>query len=266
MLDMLSGETRVFVIIGHPIAQVKAPGGMTRGFAERGRNAVVIPIHVLPEDVDRFIEALGPIRNVDGIIATVPHKFAARRHCRVVSERADFLESTNIVRRHPDGGWYGDMSDGLGFVRAMMQTGCQPEGRRALLIGAGGAGSAIALQMLDSGVAELAIHDSDTARRDGLIAKLLKVHPGKVRAGSMDPSGFDIVANATPMGMNAGDPLPVEVDKLKSGVFVGDVITAPEVSPLLEIARSMGCRTQTGVGMFLAQRELMLDFLEGKAI
>ena len=104
------------------------------------------------------------------------------------------------------------------------------------------------------------------ARRDGLIAKLLKVHPGKVRAGSMDPSGFDIVANATPMGMKAGDPLPVEVDKLKSGIFVGDVITAPEVSPLLEIARSMGCRTQTGVGMFLAQRELMLDFLEGKAI
>ncbi|MFC7397806.1 shikimate dehydrogenase family protein [Chelatococcus sp. GCM10030263] len=266
MLDMLNGETRIFVIIGHPIAQVKAPAGMTKGFAERGRNAAVIPIHVLPEHVDAFIDALEPIRNVDGIIATVPHKFAARRHCASVSKRANLLDSANIVRRNPDGAWYGDMTDGLGFVRAMMQTGCQPEGKRALLVGAGGAGSAIGLQMLDSGVAELAIYDMDRARRDALIEKLSSVHPGKVMAGSTDPAGFDIVANATPMGMKQDDPLPIDAENLKAGTFVGDVITVPEVSPLLEIARRIGCRTQTGVGMFLAQRELMLDFFEGKPI
>lgn len=266
MLEMLSGETRVFVIIGHPIAQVKAPAGMTKGFAERGRNAIVVPIHVLPEDVDGFIDALGPIRNIDGIIATVPHKFAARRHCATVSARAQLLESANVVRRNADGSWHGDMTDGLGFVAAMMQTGCRPQGQRALLVGAGGAGSAIGLQLLDSGVAELAIHDMDEAKRGSLIAKLSGMHPGKLIAGSVDPTGFGIVANATPMGMKDGDPLPVEAAKLKPETFVGDVITLPEVSPLLEAARRIGCKTQTGVGMFLAQRELMLDFLEGKPI
>ncbi len=266
MLEMLSGETRIFVIIGHPIAQVKAPAGMTKGFVERGRNAIVVPIHVLPENVDAFIEALGPIRNVDGIIATVPHKFAARRHCSSVSARARLLDSANVVRRNADGSWDGDMTDGQGFVSAMMQTGCEPWGQRALLVGAGGAGSAIGLQLLDSGVAELAVHDMDGAKRDALIAKLSGMHPGKVVTGSADPTGFGIVANATPMGMKQGDPLPVEVGRLKPETFVGDVITVPEVSPLLDAARRIGCRTQTGVGMFLAQRELMLDFLEGKPI
>ncbi|WP_439498173.1 shikimate dehydrogenase family protein [Bosea sp. (in: a-proteobacteria)] len=264
MLDMLSGETRVFVLIGHPIAQVKAPGPVTKGFVARGLNAALIPIHVLPENVGAFIDALGPVCNVDGIIATIPHKFAAQRHCKTLSDRARLLTSANVIRRGPGRAWHGDMLDGLGFVRAMVEAGCEPAGKPALLIGAGGAGSAIGLQLLDSGVTELAVHDMDSGRRDALIARLSGAHPGRVRIGSTDPSGFGIVANATPMGMREGDPLPVEADRLTADMFVGDVITAPEVSPLLEIARGLGCKTQTGVGMFLAQRELIIDFLVGK--
>lgn len=266
MLEMLSGETRIFVIIGDPIAQVKSPAGLTRGFAERGRNAAVIPIHVLPADVDNFIAALGPVRNVDGIVVTVPHKFAARRHCAALSDRARLLDSANVMRRGPGGAWYGDMLDGLGFVRALGQAGADPRGGRALLIGAGGAGSAIGLQLLDSGAAELAVHDMDAGRRDALVARLSSAHPGRVRAGSADPSGFTIIANATPMGMRTEDPLPVEVARLAPDMFIGDVITVPDVSPLLEAGRRLGCRTQTGLAMFLAQRELILDFLEGKPL
>lgn len=266
MLEMLNGETRIFVIIGHPIAQVKAPAGLTQLLAERGRNAVVIPIHVLPENVDAFIAALGPIQNVDGIVVTVPHKFAAQRHCATMTERARVLTSANVMHRGPGRAWHGDMLDGLGFVRGIVQAGCEPRGRRALLVGAGGAGSAIGLQLLESGVSELAVHDMDADRRDALIGRLSGPHPGRVTAGSPDPAGFDIVANATPMGMRPGDPLPIEADRLTPATFVGDVITAPEVSPMLEIARHLGCRTQTGVGMFLAQRELIVDFLEGKQV
>lgn len=266
MLEMLSGETRIFVIIGHPIAQVKSPAGVTRGFAERGLNAALIPIHVLPEDVDSFVAALGPLQNVDGIVATIPHKFAVQRHCATLSDRARLLASANVVRRGPGGAWHGDMLDGLGFVSAMRQAGGEPEGKRALLIGAGGAGSAIGLQLLDSGVAELAVHDMDAGRRDALIERLSSAHPGRVRAGSTDPAGFGVIANATPVGMRAGDPLPVEVERLAGDMFVGDVITVPEVSPLLEAARRLGCKTQTGINMFLAQRELILDFLEGKPV
>jgi shikimate dehydrogenase len=266
MLDMLSGETRIFVIIGHPIAQVKSPAGITRGFVERGINAALIPIHVLPEDVDGFIAALGPVLNVDGIVVTIPHKFAARQHCTTLSDRARLLDSANVLRRGKDRAWHGDMLDGVGFVRAMRQAGGEPEGKRTLLIGAGGAGSAIGLQLLDSGVEELAIHDMDAGRRDALVARLASAHPGRVRAGSTDPTGFGIIANATPMGMRPDDPLPVEVEKLAPSMFIGDVITAPEVSPLLEAGRRLGCKTQTGVNMFLAQRELIVDFLEGKPV
>lgn len=266
MLEMLSGETRIFVIIGHPIAQVKSPAGVTRGFAERGINAALIPIHVLPEDVDSFIAALGPVQNVDGIVVTIPHKFAAQRHCKTLSDRASLLGSANVLRRGPGGAWHGDMLDGLGFVRAMRQAGGEPEGKRALLIGAGGAGSAIGLQLLDSGVAELAVHDMDAGRRDALVERLARAHPGRVRAGSTDPSGFGIIANATPMGMRADDPLPVEIEKLAPDMFIGDVITVPEVSPLLAAGRRLGCKTQTGVNMFLAQRDLILDFLKGKSV
>ena len=158
------------------------------------------------------------------------------------------------------------MLDGVGFVRAMRQAGGEPAGERALLIGAGGAGSAIGLQLLDAGVSELAIHDMDAGRRDALISRLSAAYPRRVRAGSTDPDGFGIIANATPLGMRAGDPLPVAVEKLAPGMFIGDVITAPEVSPLLEAGRSLGCKTQTGLNMFLAQRELIVDFLEGKPV
>jgi shikimate dehydrogenase len=93
-----------------------------------------------------------------------------------------------------------------------------------LLIGAGGAGSAIGLALLDAGLRELAIHDADASRRDALIGKLAQAHPGKVAIGSPDPSGFDSVSNATPAGMKEGDPLPIEIGKLAPSTFVSDVV------------------------------------------
>ena len=171
------------------------------------------------------------------------------------------------ARRNADGTWHGDMLDGTGFVAGIQKAGCVTQGQRALLAGAGGAGSAIALALLEAQVSGLAIHDADAIRRDALIARLLTRFPGRVGTGSSDPFGFGIIANATPMGMRAGDPLPVDVARLMSEMFVGDVITVPEVSPLLAAARKAGCGTQTGVGMFRQVLELMIAFLlEGRVL
>ncbi len=257
----LNGETRVLAIIGDPIAQVKSPAGVTQALVERGRNAVLVPIHVTPADVDDFIRGASRAKNFDGIIVTVPHKFAAYRHCATATERAHFLGAVNILRRNADGGWHGDQLDGAGFVDGIRAAGCTPEGSRALLAGAGGAGSAIALALLEAGVAELAIHDDDAARRDALLARLEARYGDRVRPGSADPSGCTLVVNATPAGMRAGDPYPVQVDELTPAMFVGDVITAPAVTPLLEAARRLGCRTQVGGGMFTAVAKRMVDFL-----
>lgn len=258
---MLNGATRLHVIVGDPIAQVKSPAGMTQALEALGRNAVVVPIHVTPDDLSAFLTGLGLARNLDGIIVTVPHKFACYRHCTTASDRAHFLGAVNILRRTQDGGWYGEMLDGLGFVSAVRAKGYDPRGKRALLLGAGGAASAIALALLEAGVRELAIHDIDTSRRDTLVRRLADSHPTPVFAGSTDPRGFELVANATPAGMRPEDPLPVEIEHLQPHMFVGCVITAPAVSPVAAAARAIGCATSVGGDMYLAEQKMMLDFL-----
>jgi shikimate dehydrogenase len=141
------------------------------------------------------------------------------------------------------------------------KNGFDPSGKRALLVGDGGAGSAIALALVEAGVSELAIHDGMVGRRDSLIGRLQQLGKAKISVGSADPTGFDLVANATPAGMKAGDPYPVDVTKLKPSMFVGCVITVPAVSPLVEAARKINCKTSTGTEMYRALQETMVDFL-----
>jgi shikimate dehydrogenase len=263
MLDNYSGATRVYVIVGDPIAQVKAPFGLTRLLEQRGVDAIVVPLQLGTADIAAGIAALSRAANVDGLIATIPHKFVLAAHCATLSHRARFLGVANVARRNADGSWHGDMLDGEGFADAISEVGCEIAGRRALLVGAGGAGSAIALALLARGVATLAVHDIDLERRNALIAKLAVNFGGRVVAGSDDPVDADILVNATPRGMAADDPLPVNVSQLAATTFVGDVITVPEFTPLLHLARARGCPTQTGVGMFHSVVGRMAEFFQG---
>lgn len=265
MLDHYSGATRVIFILGDPIAQVKAPFGLTGEFARRGRDAIVVPLQLAPADVDAGIAALSRARNVDGLIATIPHKFALAARCATLSERSGFLGVVNVARRNPDGSWHGEMLDGEGFADPLAKAGCEIKGNGALVVGAGGAGSAIALALLDRGLAQLAVHDVDTKRREALIARLDSKFPCRVVAGSADPGDAGIVVNATPLGMKQGDPLPVDVTRLKPSAFVGDVVTVPEMTSMLLAARQRGCRMQTGIGMFQGNLGLMADFFAGAA-
>jgi len=257
----LTGATRLNIIVGDPIVQVKAPGGMTKAFADIGHDGILVPVQVDSRDLGGLLTVADRLKNLDGIIVTVPHKFACFAHCGSVSERAGFLGAVNIMRRREDGGWHGDMVDGLGFVGAVRGKNYDPHGKRALLVGAGGAGSAIAMALVEAGVSELAVHDADASRRDRLVARLKTLHRSDIIIGSSDPEGYDLVANATPAGMKADDPLPVDVTKLAPTTFVGCVITAPAASPLIEAARRLGCPTSTGTDMYNALQSSMVDFL-----
>jgi shikimate dehydrogenase len=260
----LSGATRIHVTIGDPIAQVKSPGGITAGFAARGQDAIMIPLQVKPADIDDFFRVAKKLPNLDSIVITVPHKPVAYRHCETTTERARVLEVCNVMRRNPDGGWHGDMTDGGGFTDALRRSGFDPKGKRALQAGAGGAGSALALSLKMEGVTDLALCDTDTAKRDALIARLAR-HGHKVAAvDKADPAGFDLIVNATPAGMKDGDPLPVDVSQLDGKMFVADAITAPLLTPLLAAAQAKGCRTQNGLDMFNAQSEFLTNFVLGK--
>ncbi len=269
MFHDYSGATRLVFIVGDPIAQVKSPHGVTEALRGRGADVIVVPAHVKPSDLDAFFALAQRMPNVDGIIVTVPHKFEAARLCAYVTPRVRSIGAANVVRRAPDGAWAGDMCDGEGYVAGLRRAGCEPRGLRALLVGAGGAGSAIAHALTDAGVSVLALHDTDIGRRDALAARLHTYAAAGATALAVDapdPQGFDLVINATPLGMQPDDPLPVPVERLARTTFVGDVVTRPAVSPLIAAARARGCRTMTGIGMFEAVRDRMVAyFLDGAA-
>lgn len=150
-----SGATRLHVIIGDPIEQVRSPAGVTAAFAARGHDGILVPVQVAPADLPDFLSVATRLKNLDGIVVTIPHKFACYQTCTSATQRAHFLRTVNLMRRRADGSWHGDMVDGLGFVGAARAKGTNPAGMRALLVGAGGAGSAIALALVEAGVSDL---------------------------------------------------------------------------------------------------------------
>ncbi len=259
MLEHLGGETRLFPIIGDPISAVQSPGRLTRGFERRGCNAACVPMQVPRDALAAVLAGLSVTPNVDGLLITMPHKALMAERCATLSNRARRLGAVSVARRNEDGSWHGDMLDGLAFVKAQIDAGARPEGAKALLIGAGSAGGAIALALLDAGVAELVIHDAEAAHADRLVALIREHDRGAgVRVGPADPSGCGMVCNASPAGMKEDDPLPVQAPSFDASMFVGDVVAGHGVTPFLAAAREAGCMTCDGVRMVDAVQEMML--------
>jgi shikimate dehydrogenase len=260
MLENFSGRTRVYFEIGDPIEQVKAPNLMTRHFHEHGHDVIVVPIRVLSPNVGSFLKAAADCPNVDGIVVTVPHKMESSKHCGTLTPSAALLGSVCVMRKSKIGGWHGEMFDGVGHVDGMVRRGAKLPGARSLLVGAGGAGSAIALALLDAGVSELAIHDQDPQRVKTLIERLSGKYAGKTRVGSPDPTGFDTVTNATPAGMSGDPVIPVDATKLKKNMFVSDVVSMPAQTPLLKAAAEIGCSFSPGIDMFNEELAMITKF------
>lgn len=264
MTETLDGATRLFPIIGDPIRFVKSPQQLTRGFSARGHNALCLPMQVANDDLKVVMRALTLTGNVDGLLITMPHKQSAFAYCTSSSETARLLGAVSVMRRNADGTWHGDMLDGRAFVKAQTDHGARVKGGRALLIGAGAAGSAIAVALLAAGISELIIHDADESRSAWLAGRLGESGRRRVRVGPADPTGCTLVFNATPMGLADEDPLPVRRDLLDASMFVGDVIAGQGITRLLAAAQSAGCKTANGVQMVDAVQEMMLDFLLGQ--
>ena len=149
MIAKLSGKTRLYMTVGYPIRQVKSPADITCAFDTRGIDAVQVPIEIPPEGIDAFFKGVQSANNLDGMVITVPYKFISANICKTLTGRAELLGAANIIRRNSDGSWHGDLTDGIGFCNAVRKAGSVIRGKQALLIGAGGAGSAIALALLE---------------------------------------------------------------------------------------------------------------------
>jgi shikimate dehydrogenase len=258
---MISGKTLVIAHLGYPTEAFKAPMIYNPWFEKSGTDAVVVPMGVQAPDYPGVLAALSRLTNLRGALVTMPHKVTTLSLVAEATPAAQIAGACNALLRRADGSWLGDQFDGAGFVRGVAHKGRTIRGIRAIVSGAGGVGSAIAASLAAAGAAELMLYDRDAAAAEALRGRLLAHYPALVIAtGSNDPAGFDLVVNATPLGMRDGDPLPFDVDRIDRNAFVGEVVMKSEVTPLLRAAQERGCATQPGTDMLFEMIPAYLEF------
>jgi len=253
------GSTRLLAIIGDPIVQVRAPAVWSALFRANSVNAVCIPMHCAPADLPVALDGLRPLQNLAGLIITIPHKAAAAKLVGSLTARAEAAGVVNILRKTDAGGWLGDIADGAGFMAALAANGQHVAGRTALVVGAGGVGTAIAFALAEAGVASVIVSDIEPARADALAAKL-RLAGIEASTGAPCAIGYGIVINASPVGMQANDPLPIDPTGLQPDTIVGEVIMSPPVTPWVAHARSCGCFAQPGTDLMDYQIAEMAAF------
>ncbi|MBV9532816.1 MAG: shikimate dehydrogenase [Bradyrhizobium sp.] len=258
---MIDGKTKLIAHLGYPTESFKAPMIYNPYFDRYAINAVVVPMGCKADDYPQFLRLLSRLSNIHGALVTMPHKVATVMLLDEMSVSVKVAGSCNAVRVEPEGKLVGEMFDGEGFVRGVQRKGRVLAGARVLVAGNGGVGSAIAASFAKAGVAELGLFDAHELTMNGL-AERLQAHYRdlKVTVGSNDPAGYDVVVNATPLGMKPGDPLPMDVTRIASSAFVGEVVMKAEITPFLAAAVKKGCDYQIGTDMLFEQIPAYLEF------
>jgi shikimate dehydrogenase len=259
--EMIRGTTSLIAHLGYPTEAFKAPMIYNPYFAKHGIDAVVVPMGVKAEDYPEVFKALFRLTNLRGALITMPHKVTTVALLDEVTTTVKIAGSCNAVLRRPDGSLLGDMFDGAGFVRGIARKGRNLAGARVLVVGSGGVGSAIAASLTAAGIAAIRLFDTSPASADALGERLRDHYPQlHVETGSKDPAGCEVIVNATPLGMKDGDPLPVDVERIDPGSFVGEVVMKQEITPFLRAARDKGCSIQVGTDMLFEQIPAYLEF------
>lgn len=258
---IINGHTLIIAHIGYPTHSFKAPLIYNPYFARHGINALVVPMACQADNFEPLLRALFRLGNTKGALITMPHKVTTVGLVDEVLPAAAIAGAANAVRLGPQGQLQADMFDGEGFVRGIRRKGLALQGARALVVGSGGVGCAIAASLAAAGVAALALYDLNTAASQALRQRLQTHYPQlQVSTGSNDPAGFDLVVNATPLGMNEGDPLPVDISRLHPSTFVGEVVMRTDMTAFLAAAQARGCRVQIGSDMLFEQIPAYLEF------
>jgi shikimate dehydrogenase len=260
----MSDEHRLFGLVGYPITFVRSPGILNAYLAEHGLPGRMIPFGIRPEALETALAGLRHLENLRGFFVTMPFKESILPLLDGLSETARISGAVNIVRRMPDGKLFGHQLDGAGFVGAMNAVGVTIAGASAHVAGAGGVSAGICCALADAGIGRIAIANRNRDRAEKLADRLRGAFPKTIFSVTADRPGeeADIVVNATSLGLSPDDPLPVDLAATRRGIFVGDVVNVPHMTPLLEMAEARGCRTQHGKAMFGPQIELALRFYE----
>lgn len=264
MRPEVSGSTDVLVMLGDPVGQVRAPAALNAVFRRFGIDAIMVPAQVPATGVLPFARAVFEAFNVRGLSITIPHKTALVPLLAGMSPAARLAGAVNAVRREPDGALVGDLFDGTGFVGALRHFGIGTADARVLLLGAGGAAAAIASALAmraDGPPREIAVFDPAPGRADALAGRLAGRVPSRVFAvAPAGPEGFDLVVNASPLGLKPDDPAPCDAARLAPHAAVVDILMKNQPTPLVRAARERGLRAHPGYEMLVQQVPQYLEF------
>lgn len=257
----ISGSTRVFVIVGDPVAQVRAPEVYNHLFRRHGVDAVVVPAKVPAGHLAGFVTYALRAENFGGLWVTIPHKAAMLKLMDRCDPLARIAGAVNAVRRNADGSLEGALFDGVGFAKGLDHFGIPVANRRVLVVGAGGGGQAVAAALAQRGAAHLAVFNRTAARATELV-ELLKPTFGAavVVAPTADPAGYDLIVNCTSQGLKPDDPLPFDPARVDAGAAVVDIIMTRQPTPLLRACAARGVRAHPGFEMLVQQIPEYLRF------
>ncbi|MEJ2696313.1 MAG: shikimate dehydrogenase [Candidatus Sulfobium sp.] len=251
----INGKTKITGLFGCPVEHTLSPSMHNAAFERLGLDYCYLPFLVRPDSLRQAVEAVRAL-NMAGVNVTVPHKQAVIPLLDDVDEEAAFIGAVNTVV-NSEGNLRGYNTDGRGFMRSLAESGISVENRKVLIVGAGGASRAVSYYLSEKAEA-LFLRDVARNRMDDLVSDLLKIRSNVSSYEKMgDLSGFDLIINATPLGLKAGDPFPFDVSALTPGHTVCDLIYGK--TRLLEEAKNKGCRTVDGMGMLLWQGVLAFE-------
>ena len=257
----IDGNTELIAHIGYPTHSFKSPLIYNPYFEKQGINALVVPMGCQAEHYPALLKSVFKLTNIRGALITMPHKVSTVGLLDEVTPTVKVAGACNAVKLDAQGRLVGDMFDGVGFVRGVLSKGLVLTGKRVLVVGTGGVGSAIAASLAAEKIATISLFDVNTASCEGLAQRLKNIYPQiQVDTGSNDPDGHDLVVNATPMGMNEGDALPMDVSRIAPETFVGEVVMRTEMTAFLQSAKSRGCQVQVGSDMLFEQIPAYLSY------
>lgn len=263
-MTAISGRTRLLALIADPVRQARSPGMANALLEERGRHDafVLVPLQVPAGALEAVVGGLRQIGNFAGALVSMPHKAAIVPLVDELTPEAALVGAVNVVRRAPDGRLHGTIMDGEGFVAGLRAAKHEVRATACLLVGAGGAASAVAFALARHGCASLAIVNRTASRAADLASRVGAAFPAMaVRLGDAPDARYDIAINATSLGMHIRDELPMSRDVVERAALVAECVVAPEMTALLALAASSGRAIHTGVPMLEAQMSLMLEFM-----
>ncbi|KDR86593.1 hypothetical protein L905_23415 [Agrobacterium sp. TS43] len=261
----LDGNSRVYAVFGDPIHQVQTPRLINPIFAAAGVNIYAVPFQISAERLAAAWDVFSAIPNLCGISTTIPHKVVAAKMCSTLTPTAKAVGAVNCVQRTEDGQMNGALFDGIGFVDGLGEAKSRLRGARVLIVGAGGAGRAIAFALAEEGVAKIDLMDL-SAESVVFTAGMVNTLRGEECAVAVDGSAgrdYDIVVNASPIGVKGDSIFPMPASAIRSDMLIADIASLSEETALLRAAKAAGATVSDGNDMLLAQIRLMAGFAAG---